>query len=138
MSYYGNINISEKHGMEKEYEEININNSDGNTGREYMDMQRYRTSQNTGTEAHFIVSLGLNKSWFAQYTKLLKSVTTNQRWYDHKLRSKSWENNAEIMSAPHTHTQHTFANVTSQPVHYQNIIYLKKHKKVTLLILNSL
>lgn len=66
MSYYGNINISGKHGMEKEYEEIDINSRDV---KEYMDIQRHRTPQNTGTETHFIKmangSLGLNKSWFA-------------------------------------------------------------------------
>ncbi|KTG35452.1 hypothetical protein cypCar_00006787 [Cyprinus carpio] len=44
MSYYGNINISGKHGMEKEYEEIDINSRDV---KEYMDIQRHRTPQNT-------------------------------------------------------------------------------------------
>ncbi|XP_058626546.1 C-type lectin domain family 17, member A-like [Onychostoma macrolepis] len=47
MSSFGNMNISEKCGMEREYEEMNINNSDVKAEREYMDIQRRRTPQNT-------------------------------------------------------------------------------------------
>ncbi|XP_059395607.1 CD209 antigen-like protein E [Carassius carassius] len=47
MSYYGNINISRKHGMEEQYEEINIQSRDANTGKEYKDIQKHRTPQNT-------------------------------------------------------------------------------------------
>lgn len=58
--------ISGKCGMEIEYEEKDINSSDVYTERELLD---------TGTETHFIIittgSLGLNKSQFAQHTKLL-------------------------------------------------------------------
>uniref|UniRef100_A0A8C2F528 Stromal interaction molecule 1b n=1 Tax=Cyprinus carpio TaxID=7962 RepID=A0A8C2F528_CYPCA len=32
----------------------------------------------------------------------------NQRWYDHKLHSNSWKNNAVIASVPHTHIQQNF------------------------------
>ncbi|XP_058644801.1 natural killer cells antigen CD94-like [Onychostoma macrolepis] len=41
------MNISGKYGMEIEYEEMDINSSDVNTEREYMDAKRYRTPQNT-------------------------------------------------------------------------------------------
>lgn len=74
MSYYGNMNISGERGMEIEYEGMVNNISDDQTESEYSDSKRHRTPPNTGTETHFIItttsSLGLNKLWFAQKTKL--------------------------------------------------------------------
>ncbi len=50
MSSFGNMNISEKCGMERKYEEMHINSSDVKAERECMDIQKRRTHQNTGTD----------------------------------------------------------------------------------------
>ncbi|XP_026103827.1 C-type lectin domain family 17, member A-like [Carassius auratus] len=47
MSNSGNMNISDKHGMEREYEEMDIKSSNVNAEREYMNNKRYQTPRNT-------------------------------------------------------------------------------------------